>query len=98
LNNTMRPRARSAFVLQLFEAAHDDDFGLNPLGGRSGPDAVSESEHDHRVPRRLDYLGALGAAHPFRHHDAFGVHILETVPFHLIERPGDGAIERRCAA
>jgi hypothetical protein len=47
---------------------------------------------------RLDDLGALAAAHPLRHHDALGVHVLEAVPGHLGDRPLNRAIERRGAA
>ena len=72
------------------------DVRLQSVGRRAH--AVAESEHHQRLVRRLDDLGALGAAHPLRHQDTLGVDVFQAIALHFVGGPLDGAFERRRAA
>ena len=46
------------------------------------------------VPARRDDLRAFLTAHPVRHLDRFGAHVLQAVLLHLLDGPLDGVLER----
>ena len=78
--------------VELVEGADDEHVGLDAVGGRA--DAVAEAEHRQRVTDAGDVISsALLAAHPVRHLDRLGAHVLEAVLLHLGRRPRDGGVE-----
>jgi hypothetical protein len=78
-----------ALRAQIVEARHHDDVGFETACRRGH--GAAQTEHDDRVPRRLDNLRALVAAHPARHHHALGTDVVEAVGLHGLDRPGNRA-------
>ena len=91
LKSTILPFASAARLVELVAVRDDHHLGFDARRRRG--DAAAKAEHRHDVMRRIGDLEALVAAHPARHHHALGVHVLEAVLLHRLDRPRDRAIE-----
>ena len=83
-------------IARKITASDDEQLRFHTRGWRA--DAVAETEHDERLGNGAGDLEALASAQPVRHFHGFGVHVLEAVLLHLVDRPPDRRLEIRRSA